>query len=436
VPAAPVAPAPGPPVPTVPAVPAEGSRGSRTGLFVVLAIAAVVVLGVVGVVVLGGGDDDERVSPDDTEEVDATDDAGAVDETRPDETGPEGSEVPASTAPVTGSTGTPATEPVATEPPVTAAPGEGLVAGAPPGVTGTRAEPVAVGQVADIGSGWRLQVLEVVPDATAAVMENEFNEAPPQGSRFTTVLVALGYYGIDDPESSFIPTISATGADAVELDTDCGLVPRPFDVFSDLFAGGVVVGNLCFVTTPADEPVLQLYASADFFQEAEVFLAATPTGAPAAPMPTLVGPQPGAAATPARTAPTPIGTAADLGAGWSLTVTAPARDVTDQAMAENSFNDPPPEGFRMVAVEVTLGYSGEGAGSAFDVTTKWVDNGNLQRTGYCGVIPNEIDVFTDVFAGGAVSGNLCFLVPSIEVATGTLYATTGFDEAYVYFATS
>lgn len=428
-----------------PAVP-EGSRGARTGLFVVLAVAAVVVLGVIGAGVLGvlgggdgGGDGDERVSPDDTEEVDDTDDtdgAGTVDETRPDETRPEGSEVPVSTAPVTESTATSATEPAATEPPVTVAPGEGVVAGAPPGEVGTRTEPVAVGRIADIGSGWRLQVLEVVPDATAAVMENEFNDPPPQGSRFTTVLVALGYYGIEDPESSFGPTISATGADAVELDTDCGLVPRPFDVFSDLFAGGVLVGNLCFVTTPSDEGVLQIYASADFFQDTEVFLAATPTGAPAAPMPTLVGPQPAATATPARRAPTPIGAAADLGSGWSLTLNAPARDVTDQAMAENSFNDPPPDGFRMVAVDVTLAYAGEGTGSALDVTAKWVDNANLQRTGYCGVIDNEIDVFADVFAGGSVSGNLCFLVPSIEVATGTLYATTGFDEEYVYFATS
>ncbi len=429
----PAAPSAGTPVEAAPAGHPASSKGSRTGVIAVLAIAAVVVLGVVAVLVFGGGDDEgERVASDDTEAVDETD---AVDETRPTDTEPEASDAPASTTPATEPTDTPTTEPPATEPPTTEAPEGGLVSGAPPGLTGTRTEPVAVGQIADIGDGWRLQVLDVVPDATAAVMESDFNDPPPPGSRFTTVLVAMGYYGLDDPESFFMPTVSAIGAAAVELDSDCGLVPRSLEIFADAFAGGVLVGNLCFVTTPADEPVLQLYASADFFTDAEVFLAATPPGAAVTPMPTIAGPQAGAAATPQRTAPTPIGTPGDLGSGWSLTVTAPARDVTDEAMAENTFNDPPPEGFRMVAVEVTLAYSGEGTGSAFDVTTKWVDAGNVQRTGYCGVIPNEIDVFADVFAGGAVSGSLCFLVPTAETGTGTLYATSGFDEDYVYFAT-
>ena len=93
------------------------------------------------------------------------------------------------TAPETEAT-TEATEaPVATDPPasdttVIAPPASSdVVAGAPPGVTGDRDNAVPLGLVADIGAGWRLQVLEVLPDGAAAVAaENEFNEPPPAGS--------------------------------------------------------------------------------------------------------------------------------------------------------------------------------------------------------------------------------------------------------------
>ena len=57
-----------------------------------------------------------------------------------------------------------------------------VVAGAPAGERGTQDSPVAPGAVADIGAGWRLQVLDYLPDAAAAIAaENEFNDPPPAG---------------------------------------------------------------------------------------------------------------------------------------------------------------------------------------------------------------------------------------------------------------
>lgn len=346
------------------------------------------------------------------------------------------------TAPETEAT-TEATEaPVATDPPasdttVIAPPASSdVVAGAPPGITGDRDNAVPLGLVADIGAGWRLQVLEVLPDGAAAVAaENEFNEPPPAGSTFTLVKVALGYYGLNDPISAFQPTISAVGASHLELESFCGTLPNELDLFVDVFSGGVVVGNLCFVTTTPDATSLQLYAVGDYFESDEVFLRANGTATGVDPMATLTGPQAGAVSTPARLSPTTLSTAVDVGAGWSMTVTGAARDITDLVMAENQFNEPAPAGFRFIGVDVTYAYSGTEPSAAYQVTTKAVGDGNVELQAGCGVISREIDIFTDVFAGGTVAGTICFVVSSANPSM-IVYASADFDTSPVMFAVS
>lgn len=391
-----------------------------------LAIAAVAVVAVVGAVVIAGGKDDKKSTRDVADTTSAVQTTVVSGDTTPGQT------TPPETAP--GETTPPGdTEPETTfvfEPPL-----EGEVAGAPAGATGTREQPVPPGQIADIGGGFRLQVLGITPDATAEVLAfSDFSEAPPAGSAFTLVKVALGYYGLEDPISAFMPTINALGADNIELDGDCGLVPGEVDIFTEMFAGGVLVGNLCFVTTPADIAGLQLAGEGDFFQEQPVMLAAVNPAAPATPMAALKGPQPGAASTDARRAPTPLGTTQDVGEGWSVTVNESPRDITDAVMAEGVFNEPPPAGYRFVGVEVTYAFNGTGSDTGFTVTTSAVTDGNVRLSINCGLIPNPLDEFNDVFTGGQVTGTLCFVVP--EGSTGlTLYSQGGFEGEPVWYAT-
>ena len=310
------------------------------------------------------------------------------------------------------------------------------VAGAPVGLTGDRSSPVPGGAVADIGGGWRLQVLNVDPDAAAAISaENSFNEPPPAGSTYTLVTVALGYFGLDDPKSSFETTISAVGASNVELADECGVVPKELNSFGETFSGGVVVGNLCFVTTPADAASLQVYGTGDFFGGDQVFIDASKSPSAATPMASLAGPQRGAAATPSRLSPTPMGSAADIGGGWQLTVTGPASDITDAVMAENQFNEPPPDGFRFVGVNAVYAYGGEGTGNAFAVTARAVGNANLGLSTECGVTPGEFDISADIFAGGSVTGTLCFVVPADSTGL-VVYATADLGTSSVMFATA
>jgi len=383
-----------------------------------LALVAVLAIGVVGVVVVTGDDDNGSVGPATTIVATVSTLPSEVSITEPETV---------LTTPVTD-------ESLVTDPPITE-PGASadVVAGAPVGIKGDRDNPVPLGTIADIGAGWRLQILEVVPDGAAAVAaENEFNDPPPAGSTFTLVTVALGYFGVDDPTSAFQPTISAVGASNLELESGCGVLPNELDLFVDLFSGGVVVGNICFVTTASDSPSLQLYAVGDFFESDEVFLQANGSTAGLVQMAALKGPQAGAASTPTRVSPTPLSTAVDLGLGWTMTVTGAARDITDLVMTENQFNDPPPDGLRFIGVDVTYTYSGTEVAAAYQVTTKAVGDGNVELGSDCGVVPGEVDTFSDVFAGGSVAGTICFVVPAAS-PNFVVYAVADFGSPPIMF---
>ncbi len=355
---------------------------------------------------------------------------------------PETSELaPSSTADATADTAAETTvaastsepEPTTTGPPP---PQSDEVAGSPAGATGSRDAPVPAGEVADIGDGWRLQVLNVIPDATALVAaENQFNEPPPPGSTFTIVTVALGYFGREDPKVGFETTISAVGGGNLELESGCGVVPSELDTFVDLFSGAVAIGNLCFVTTPDTASTIQLYASGGFFGGEDVFLAASAAPVAAVPMSSLAGPQDGARATPDRRSPIAIGTATDVGEGWTFTVTGPVRDITDAVLAENQFNEPPPDGFRFAAVDVSYTYNGAEASQVFVVTMNAVGMSNRQLSKECGVTPGASDNFADIFPGGSVSDVLCFVVPADELPTLVLYGTAELGGDASYFAT-
>lgn len=391
---------------------------------IAVALVAVAAIGIGVAVVISDGDDTTT---------DAPRDSSLTTVTAPSSTTPATGDQPSTsdtTAGTTAGTGDPAPTTVATAPP-----NANEVAGAPAGQRGTIGSPVPAGEIADIGAGWRLQVLDTIGDATALIAaENQFNDPPPPGSQFTLVRVALGYFGKDEPVSAFQPTISAVGTDHTELDNYCGVIPEEMPIFRDVFAGGVLVGNLCFITTAADVPVLKLYGVGDYFDGGgEVFLATGPTSAP--PMAPLLGPRPDGAALDERTNATSLGTSAVVGEGWSIAVTGPARDITPAVLAENSFNEPPPDGYVFVGVDVTYSFAGGGSGSTFDVTAKAVGDGNVELDGNaCGVVPGGLDPFADVFDGGTISGVLCFVVPAGQSIT--LYATASYDLAPVYFATA
>ena len=101
-------------------------------------------------------------------------------------------------------------------------------------------------------------------------------------------------------------------------------------------------------------------------------------------------------------------------------------------MAENQFNEPPPDGFRFVGIPVKLDYSGDGSASVLTVTANAVGDSNVAYGKLCGVIPGETR-FTDVFAGGAARRTDLSSFRAWN-STLTVYAGALLEDA-VFFAT-
>ena len=296
----------------------------------------------------------------------------------------------------------------------------------PVDLTGTREQPVLMGDGYDLGDGWTLAVTGVNRDAAAAIAAaNMFNDPPEPGRRFVLVDLDISYAGTADPETiAFEVSIDAVGSSGLGYDsTGCGVKPDGIDLFRDIFAGGIESGQVCFDVSEGDADSLVLYASAKggnlFFSLDE--WSAAPTG-----VYSYRGPLPGADSTDSRLSPTPLGETVDIGGGWSLRVNGMISDQTPAVLNENMFNDAPPTGYIFAIVNVTLTNVGDQMDTAFWVSTAVVGESNVEfnKSG-CGVIPSPLDTFADVFPGGSVTGNVCFALPSGELEGGLVLYSDG-----------
>lgn len=393
----------------------DGQRGPATPWWA-LAIALIVVVAVVGAVVtlVTGSNTEETVSVESRTSTEAPD------------TRPPTSDEPPVTAP-------PDLPPPAPRPPTIEEDPDtdGLVDGAPDGATGDRGSPVPSGQIADIGDGWRVQVIDVVDDATDLVMAESYLDPPPSGSRYTQVSIRAGYYGLDDPTSTFELELFAIGRPGFDIDDSCSYEPNGFAPFVDVFTGGVTSGDLCFLTTPDDAG--EFYLRARLLGEDGVYLDATAPQSPVADMPTLRGPQTGAAATPARLDPVPIGVAAEIGDDWTMTVLTAAEDITDDAVAGGSL-EPPPTGERLITFDVEVTYEGDGSASGYDVLIGAIDDSNVAGGSYCGALEDELDLYDDIGRGEVLSGTLCAVIGEDDLAGMMAYATGGYDATPTFFS--
>lgn len=132
-----------------------------------------------------------------------------------------------------------------------------------------------------------------------------------------------------------------------------------------------------------------------------------------------------------RDNPVPIGTAADVGGGWTVTVLDVIPNGTDQVLAENQFNDPPAEGRQFFMVTISATYTGANS-STFNsaVSLSAVGASNVAYETFedrCGVIPNDLPS-TEVFGGGTITGNVCWSVRTDDVASLVM-----FSDSYVTF---
>lgn len=412
---------------------------------------------IVGAIVGGGSDDtDSDEQADDTEQ-----------EVRDTTAVPSGSdsEAPASDAVETGNSAAGnVTEPAVTDTAAQTAPPATEAAGA----SATRERPALIGQAVTFtvdsfgdgdGSSWRLVVTGPGVSLNEAIAaENQFNDPPPDGMLFYGIPIAVTLMDTDkEPLSTLFnmefeffgpSTLTVIGLDT---DSSCGVTPNAFNDFKEVFVGGSISGFVCFAVPQADAdagPLLTL----DSNEGDRLFFASQGEIAPAADLSTPTTQPPSDAPSGARSNPVPIGQPVSFvveafgdgeGSEWQLVVDGPGVDLGAQILAENQFNDPPPDGsmFYAVPVSVTLMAANKEPLSPFaNLELEYFGPSTLSiigldLAGSCGVVPDEYDSFTEVFIGGVVSGYLCFSVQVADVDAGVLVTLDSNDGERLFFST-
>jgi hypothetical protein len=152
----------------------------------------------------------------------------------------------------------------------------------PPPEFGSRRRPLPFGETAALSIGesdpaWTFQVLEFTADATGAVFaENQFNDPPAPGRQFAMVRVEAIYKGLEEP-AVLTRDVTFVAVDASNLtydyDDGCGVIPDPLDEYGEVYAGGTLVGNLCWSVSTEHIDSLLLGISPAFSSQPPYFMA-------------------------------------------------------------------------------------------------------------------------------------------------------------------
>ena len=169
----------------------------------------------------------------------------------------------------------------------------------------------------------------------------------------------------------------------------------------------------------------------------------TPTPEPTAtPIPTLTPtPEPELGS---RQNPVTFGVAvrvkeADPTLHWEIAVTDTLPDAWSMISAEQIFHDPPEPGKQFYMVKFRVKYLGPDSKQLFlDVEFNAVGANSVVYDTGCGVItviPQELDIFRELFTGGQIEGNKCFEVEASDANTLTVFIDFGFiDSTRVWFS--
>lgn len=300
------------------------------------------------------------------------------------------------------------------------------------GLTGTQDDPIPGGTAAPIGGGFEIVIGAWDTDAVERYnTANDTNLILEEGDQFAIVEYTLAYRDDEEPKNLSEPQIELVGSDAIGLDTT-GCSALGDDVFFTnraIFTGGVFEGAACFTGTAAQLDGAKLAVSGGFFQDRKVFFDPAATAATPDTLTGTSGPSPEGDATEDRTSPAPLGTPIELD-DWTVQVNGFEPDVTDEVLAGDTFADPPGDGEAYALLNVTYTYTGSDSASVFSVTANLVGDSNVSADDCDFVtVRDELDNGAEVFAGGEVSGNLCFLIDSSDADSMVAWfrSNAGFD---------
>jgi hypothetical protein len=123
-----------------------------------------------------------------------------------------------------------------------------------PSVGLSRGNPAPAGVPYRVPEGWEITILDFKPDATQEVLdENQFNDPPDPGYRFSMIRIRVKNVSADDPDDPdpdyALRLLGSENVGYTTFDNSCGVIPDDFTFMSnDVFRGGEQTGNICFQT--------------------------------------------------------------------------------------------------------------------------------------------------------------------------------------------
>lgn len=314
------------------------------------------------------------------------------------------------------------------------------------------------------GSLWNAEIGSI-RDVTATVLEtNQYNDPPPDNVVFagfdvSMMLIAASKEPLSvgfNVQWEIVGGATASVYDSSTIETEnygCGSTPDEFDDWSEAFAGGVMTGLICIPIPAEDLGHPDTKVALNFGSNRVYFAAGGATADAYATPDAFVRADVSADRDGSRFAPWAMGEIASVifdsygdadGSVWDIKA-GPIQDITADVLAENQFNDAPPEGtfFAGFDIEMTL-VSAEVEPLSVGFNMTWEIVGGQTARAYapstintgsygCGVIPNEFDDYAEVFAGGTVTGTICIPLPIADLGDPNTEVSINFSDSRVYF---
>ena len=142
-----------------------------------------------------------------------------------------------------------------------------------------------------------------------------------------------------------------------------------------------------------------------------------------------------------RSAPLPIGATVvlddEMGGVWEVTLLPPTLNADEIVLAENMFNEEPPDGFQYALLPVSATYLGEETGTAaWDLDFAFVSaSGTTHKEFDVSVVgPDALSNINELYNGGTAEGNIVIAIPSADAGSGTWRVSTSWGGTEAFFA--
>ena len=119
--------------------------------------------------------------------------------------------------------------------------------------------------------------------------------------------------------------------------------------------------------------------------------------------------------------------------GFALWVVDVLENATQLVMAENQFNDPPPDDHQFLIIRIKVkNTSTESKPFIAAWRLNLVGASNLAISEGCGVVPDDFEGFREIFEGGELEGNICFTIKTSDIGTLVMYDDATQDSRIFY----